>query len=115
MLGLQFETCNALGFSATFNRCRLNHSTFFQMKLDRFAFTDSQLQGVDFTGASLINATLRQCDLLDATFERTDLQHADLTGSFNYTMDPELNRLKGARFSLSGVTGLLDKYQIEIE
>ena len=114
MLGLQFEKCNALGFSATFEGCRLNHSTFYQMKLDRTVFTETHMQGVDFTGASLKNATFRQCDLSDATFENTDLEKADLSTSVNYSLDPELNNIKGARFSFPGVLGLLEKYRIEI-
>jgi len=30
-------------------------------------------------------------------------------------IDPEVNRIKKAKFSVSGVPGLLNKYDIEIE
>jgi hypothetical protein len=40
---------------------------------------------------------------------------ADLSTSFNYQIDPERNKLKGARFSLHGIGGLLHKYDIKIE
>jgi len=33
----------------------------------------------------------------------------------NYSIDPELNKIKKARFSTQGIAGLLDKYDIEIE
>jgi len=33
----------------------------------------------------------------------------------NYSIDPENNRLKGVKFSLSQVSGLLHRYQIKIE
>ena len=85
------------------------------MKLHRTSFADSQLKGVDFTEADLRNALFRGCDLLNATFEHTNLEYADLRTSLNYSMDPENNRLKGAIFSVPGVLGLLDKYQIEID
>jgi hypothetical protein len=35
--------------------------------------------------------------------------------SFNYSINPELNRIKKAKFSMPAVVGLLDKYDIEIE
>jgi len=39
----------------------------------------------------------------------------DFRTSVNYSLDPERNRIKKARFSLSGIAGLLDKYDIEID
>jgi hypothetical protein len=33
----------------------------------------------------------------------------------NYSIDPDLNKIKKARFSTQGIAGLLDKYDIEIE
>jgi hypothetical protein len=47
-------------------------------------------------------------------FENTLLEKADLRTAFNYSIDPEMNRVKKAKFSIAGVTGLLDKYDIEI-
>jgi len=32
----------------------------------------------------------------------------------NYSIDPEKNKIKKARFSTAGIAGLLDKYDIEI-
>ena len=55
------------------------------------------------------------CDLADAVFERTVLEKADLRGAINYSIDPAVNRVKKARFSLEGVRGLLGKYDILIE
>ena len=38
------------------------------------------------------------------------LEKADFLTSYNYSFDPELNKIKGAKFSQAGVTGLLAKY-----
>ncbi|OQA01530.1 MAG: hypothetical protein BWY70_00347 [Bacteroidetes bacterium ADurb.Bin408] len=46
---------------------------------------------------------------------RTNLEKADLRTAFNYIIDPELNHIKKARFSLRGISGLLAKYNIDIE
>ena len=55
------------------------------------------------------------CDLTDTKFENTVIEKADFRTSFNYSIDPYLNRIKKAKFSLTNITGLLDKYDIEIE
>jgi hypothetical protein len=43
------------------------------------------------------------------------LEKADIRTSHNYTIDPEKNKVKKAKFSIHGIAGLLDKYDIEIE
>lgn len=115
MLGLQFDACNEFGFAATFDTCQLDHSIFFKMKLNRTFFNNSQLKGVDLTEADLKKSKLTSCDLQDATFQNTNLEIADLRNATNYSIDPEQNRIKGAKFSIPEVVGLLDKYQIKIE
>ena len=54
------------------------------------------------------------CDLSRAFFENTILRKVDFRTAFNYSIDPELNQIVKAKFSLSGVKGLLDKFDIEI-
>jgi len=39
----------------------------------------------------------------------------DFRTAFNYSFDPEINKIRKARFSYPGVCGLLQKYNIEIE
>ena len=41
-------------------------------------------------------------------------QAADFTTAHNYSIDPEINKIKKAKFSLSQLPGLLDKYDIVI-
>ncbi len=115
MLGLQFDRCNAFSFTATYTDCLMNHCTFYQMKLARSIFSNCQLEGVDFTEADLQHAKIIDCNLLNANFENTNLQQADLRGSTKYSINPDINKLKGAMFSLSTIDGLLDKYGIKIE
>ena len=55
------------------------------------------------------------CDLAKATFDNTIIEKADFRTSYNYSIDPEINHIKRAKFSLSGIHGLLDKYGLEIE
>jgi uncharacterized protein YjbI with pentapeptide repeats len=73
------------------------------------------LQETDFTEADLTASLFDDCDLNRAVFYNTNLEKANFCSAFNYTFDPELNRIKKARFSRLGVIGLLEKYNIEIE
>ncbi len=115
MLGLQFDACNEFGFAATFDTCQLDHSIFYKMKLSRSAFINCQLQSVDFSESILKNTKLNNCNLQNATFQNTNLELADFRNATNYSINPEQNALKGAKFSLPEVVGLLNKYQIKIE
>jgi fluoroquinolone resistance protein len=52
---------------------------------------------------------------MNSVFSRTVLKEADLTAASNYIIDPESNNIRKAKFSISGVSGLLNKYDISIE
>jgi len=114
LLGLHFEDCSDFLFAVNFDKCILNLSSFFKQKLKKTFFKDCSLPEVDFTEADLSNAVFENCDLSGAKFEKTNLEKADLRTSFNYSIDPEINKIKKAKFSADGLVGLLDKYDIEI-
>ena len=60
-------------------------------------------------------ALFDQCNFKDAKFENTILEKADFRTSYNYSIDPDVNRIRKAKFSLPAVVGLLNKYDIEID
>ena len=114
-MGLHFEDCNAGGLSLRMENCNLMHATFYKCRLQKSVFNGCNMTHADFTDAGLTGAPLTQCDLTDAKFENTNLENADLRGSVNYLVDPELNRIRKARFSLDGLPGLLTRYNISVE
>ncbi len=114
LLGLHFEDCSDFLFSVSFDNCILNLSSFYKRKLKKTIFKNCSLHEVDFTEADLSLAQFDNCDLNRATFINTNLEKADFRSAYNYTIDPEQNRIKKARFSLDGLAGLLHKYDIEI-
>ncbi|MFN6083504.1 MAG: pentapeptide repeat-containing protein [Fluviicola sp.] len=73
------------------------------------------MSGIDFSEADLSNSVFKNCNLLLSVFDRTTLDKADFRTAVNYSIDPEKNRIKKAKFSLQGVAGLLNKYDIIIE
>ena len=67
------------------------------------------------TNAEFQGAQFEACDLNKAAFENTNLEGADLTSAYNFSIDPEKNRVKKARFSRTGLAGLLMKYELKID
>jgi hypothetical protein len=55
------------------------------------------------------------CDLLQAIFDLSIIEKADFRTAYNYSINPEKNRIKKAKFSVLGLSGLLEHYDIEIE
>ncbi|WP_027418300.1 pentapeptide repeat-containing protein [Crocinitomix catalasitica] len=115
MLGLHFEYANPFGMSFSFSHCQLNHSSFYKLKLPRITINFCNLEGVDFTEATLIGADFGASDFKMARFDRTNVEKSDFRGATNYQIDVENNRIKGSKFNLDEVSGLLTKYNLKIE
>ncbi len=115
ILGTKFEYCNPYLFSVHFSDCTLSMSTFFRMKLKKTIFSNCVLHEVDFTEADLQEAGFDCCDLAGTTFSFSKLQKADFRTAYNFTIDPENNQLKKSKFSKENLTGLLRKYDLDIE
>jgi uncharacterized protein YjbI with pentapeptide repeats len=73
------------------------------------------MEEVDLSDSDLSSCLFENCNLNRAVFENTILDKADLRTAYNFSIDPEKNRLKKTKFSLRGTPGLLDKYDIEID
>ena len=110
-----FNTCNPFGLSFSFDSCQLNNSSFYTTKIKNTVFKNSHLQETDFEEADLTGAVFSNCNLIQAVFNHPILEKADFRTSYNYSLDPEINRIRKAKFSLLGLSGLLDKYEIELE
>jgi len=115
MLGMRFDECSDFRFACDFDGCQLESSSFLKKDMKHTRFNKCDLGSVDLGEADLEGVSLNDCSLVSAMFERTNLTKADLTGSSGFVIDPEENRIKGAKISLSTVQGLLQKYGIIIE
>lgn len=115
LVGLHFEKCNSFLFAASYDNCNLTLASFYKLKLKKSIFRNCTLQEVDFSETDLTEALFANCDLSGAIFKDSILEKADLRSSFNYSIDPEKNRIKKAKFSIHGIAGLLDKYNIVVE
>jgi uncharacterized protein YjbI with pentapeptide repeats len=115
MLGVHFDACQHLGLAFSFEGCQLTHSSFFKLKIKNTQFKNCILQEADFAEADLTNAVFSDSNLSGAIFDHTALEKSDFRGAYGYAIDPDINKIKKARFSLSGIPGLLTKYDIYID
>jgi len=114
MMGLKFEESNDFLMIFNFTDCVLNFSTFYQLKLKAVRFSECKLIEVDFSESDLTGAILDSCDLSKALFYHSILEKTDFRTAYNFTIDPEYNRLKKAKFSKENIIGLLGKYELDI-
>lgn len=115
MLGLRFDHCNPFLFAVTFEKCLLNFSSFYKVNLKATSFVGCMLQEVEFTETNLTSASFDECDLGGAIFEYANLEKADFRTASNFSIHPETNSIKQARFSSHNLAGLLYRYDIIID
>ena len=115
MLGMHFENCHTFGLSFSFENCQLNHSSFYKTKIKNTRIRNAALLDVDFTECDLSGSIIQNCDLKGSIFDNTNLEKADFRTSFNYVINPEINKIRKAKFSLSDISGLLESWDIEID
>jgi len=63
----------------------------------------------------LSQSVFDQCDLNRAVFADTILEKSDFRSAYNFSIDPERNKIAKAKFSSQNIIGLLDKYNIIVE
>ena len=115
LTGLRFDECNPLMFRIRCAECIADFASFTGMEIKKTHFTQCRLREADFSESNLSESAFTDCDLDRAVFQHTNLQGTDFTSALNYEIDPENNQVRKARFSLSGVRGLLAKYDVSIE
>lgn len=114
ILGVDFTRCDKFMFSFSFDNCIMDYCTFYGTKLKNTKFLQCSLKEVDFTETDLSSAHFTKSDLTGAIFSRTILEKADFRSASNFSINPEFNKLKKAKFSAFQLEGLLYKYQLDI-
>lgn len=123
--GVQFTKCDftSVNFAMTdqviynfnFKDCLLDYAKFYALKLKKMEFINCSMVSVDFMGSDLTEAFFDNCNLRRAVFIDTIANKADFYTSYDFTIDPEKNKLKKAVFSTDNISGLLTKYDLVIK
>src|SRR5664280_413093 len=116
----EFESCTFI--SCDFSNSDLTAAAFIDCEfencnLSMAKLNNTALREVRFTNCKMLGLHFENCNEigLSASFDNSILEKTDFRTSFNYSIDPEKNRIRKARFSMTGIRGLLEKYDIEID
>jgi fluoroquinolone resistance protein len=114
LIGIDFSVSNSSMISLYFEDCIMDYVSLARLHLKKTEFHNCSLIRAFFDDADLSSSVFIRCNLKNAVFGKTNLEKADLSTSYNYSIDPENNRIKKAKFSVPGLPGLLVKYDIII-
>jgi fluoroquinolone resistance protein len=113
-VGINWANANAITH-LNFEKCVLNYAVFSGLDLRKCALKSCVAREADFADANLSEVDCRGTDFTAARFSNTNLMKADLRGATNYSIRPEDNKLKKAKFSLPEATLLLYGLDIVLE
>lgn len=115
VVGAELYRCAGRFFSPRFEGCMLMGCNFSEAKMKNGFFRGCKIHDCSFSSSQLVGADFREADLAGTTFHHTDLSKADFRGAMNYSIDPQANTVKKARFSVPEVLSLLDFLAIEYQ
>ncbi|HUV26684.1 MAG TPA: pentapeptide repeat-containing protein [Anaerolineales bacterium] len=103
-----------LGKPISFLKSAISHCTFIGLSLKGIQVVDCAAVDVDYREADLSRADFSGSDLSASLFMHTNLSEANLSRARNYAIDPGLNELKEAKFSLPEAMSLLYSMNITL-
>ncbi len=113
--GIEWSQSAAFLFEVSFRDSLLDFGSFSGIKMQKTEFTGCHITEVNFAQADLTGSIFDRCDLLGSIFQNTILEKVDFTTARRYAIDPEVNKMKKAKFCLEWVPGLLAKYDIIVK
>ena len=93
----------------------MDYVSFVGKKMTKTVFSNCSLKETNFSNADLSNSSFSSCNLERGIFNKTQLKNVDFTTAYNFSLDPEINFIKKAKFAKQSLEGLLVKYDIVIE
>lgn len=112
--GVNFAMVDSLLFGFGFTGCTLDYAKFYSLKMPGTVFTSCSIIAADFMAADITAVIFDNCNLHKSVFIDTIANKTDFSSSYNFTLDPEKNKLKKAIFSTDGLKGLLTKFDLVI-
>ena len=114
MVGIIWGNASAITH-LNLERCVLDFSNFAGLDLRKSLIRECMAREVDFSDANLCEVDCRGTDFAGTRFANTNLLKADFRQALNYSIRPDGNKLKQAKFSLPEATLLLYGLDIVLE
>ncbi|GGZ19973.1 hypothetical protein GCM10007049_10650 [Echinicola pacifica] len=114
LFGMHFHKCDPLLITLSFEDCQLDYSSFFKLKMQKTPFLNCRLRQVDFSNANLMGSDFSKSDCTDTVFDQTNLIQCNFQSAENFSISPDKNQIKKAKFSQHNLVGLLHGFGIVI-
>jgi len=113
MLGVDW-TLLKKPYRFSFNKCKLDNSSFFRMELNSLNMTECSAREVDFIEANLTKMVFSYTDLYHSRFSRANLSFTNFSDAVNYNVDPNQCKLKKTIFTMPEAMSLLSSFDVVI-
>jgi uncharacterized protein YjbI with pentapeptide repeats len=114
IIGIEFFLCDHTFFSVAFENCIVYGCNFSDLNMKHTSFVKSSLKECHFTNTILAGACFDETNLEGSFFHGCDLSKANFSKALNYMIDPKVNNIEKAKFSLPEAVSLLHGFGIDI-
>lgn len=114
LTGNAFDKCDSFLLDIAFEGCFLSNCNFSALNLKKTPFRRCEILESDFVGTQLTECDFTQSNLAGSVFNTCDLTKANFVDARAYSINPQNNKVKKARFSMPEVVGLLEHLDIVI-
>jgi len=115
IMWLKFVDINNFLSNFHFNDCNIILSLFYWINLKNTEFNDCEIKESDFSNCNLENVNFNYCNLEKSIFVNCDLKNTNFIWSYNFSIDPTINKLNKTKFSRENCIGLLANLDIIID
>ncbi|MCP3967235.1 MAG: pentapeptide repeat-containing protein [Lentisphaerae bacterium] len=115
LTGIDFCDVNTFSLDIKFYNSRVQMCSFSDLDLKGGCFKFCQIFESDFFGTNLQKVSFQNSDLAQSKFQDVNLEKANLKGAKNYQINPLINIINGAIFSLPEAISLLNAFEIKLD
>lgn len=115
VMWLKFVDLNHFLSNFNFSDCNILLSSFYWVNLKNTNFDDCEIKESDFTNWYLENTNFNYCDLEKSIFVNCNLKNTNFIWSYNFSINPTINKLNKTKFSRDNCIWLLTNLDIIIE
>ena len=113
--GVNFTHINTLILQIDFKNSLITDCIFSSLPLKDKDFINCQIKNSDFYQTNLTGSNFSGSNLKDSIFENTNLSKTNFKEAQNYSINPLINKIKDAQFSMPDAITLLKPLGIKID
>ncbi|AXX92712.1 hypothetical protein CPU12_02470 [Malaciobacter molluscorum LMG 25693] len=114
LIGISWSSCDE-PFNVKFDNCNISQNSFHLLDLRKMKFINSIIKDSGFEQCNLQEAIFDNCDLEFSDFYNNNLKKANFETSRNYLINPQINDIEKAIFSLPEALSFLKLLPIVIK